>query len=130
MRQFSFSLWIIGFYTFVSGVANPSRTVAFTFFGQRLLLIFGYHGNCTQGHVLQFNWNGIRFPKTLPSGTRLSPSWATMTYRSPSHLETTWHLRWQPLLVDMNSAHLARRFGRFHDTDFGGYYRWGKHMDL
>jgi len=29
-----------------------------------------------------------------------------------------------------NSAHLARWFGEFHDTDFGGYHEWCGHLDL
>lgn len=115
-----FSLWIIGFYTFVSGIAKPSRAVAFSFLGERLLVIFGWHGNCTRGHVFHFQWNG--FSRRV--------AWGTLTYRSPRHRETTiyvgpcWHLFW------FNSAHLARWFGKFHDTDFGGYWRWRGHMDM
>ena len=54
---------------------------------------------------------------------------ASITLRTKSQLETTVFIR-SLLKWDWNSGHLARNFGSFVDTDFGGYYRWNRHIDL
>lgn len=52
----------------------------------------------------------------------------TLTLRT-SRTETTVY--WDGRLdFWCNSAHLARWFGKFHDTDFGGYHEWCGHLDL
>jgi len=57
------------------------------------------------------------------------PAKLTLTFRSSISLETTIYWR-GGLRFDWNSAHLARRFGTFVVTDFGGYSRWHGHVDL
>lgn len=54
---------------------------------------------------------------------------AILTLRSNISLETRVYWR-GGLRFDWNSGHLARWFGKFHDTDFGGYCQWRNHMDL
>lgn len=54
---------------------------------------------------------------------------AIVTMRSGSMAETRIYWR-GGFRFDWNSAHLARWFGTFHDTDFGGYWQWRKHLDL
>ena len=66
-----------------------------------------------------FNYKGkVRYPALL-----------TLTLRSSHSLETTIHWR-GGFRFNWNSAHLARRFGQFVDTDFGGYNQWRGHMDM
>lgn len=57
--------------------------------------------------------------------------WARVivTIRTNSFRETTFY--WNgSFRFWWNSDHLARWFGDFVDTDFGGYYVWRGHMDL
>lgn len=94
------------------GVANPSRMTRFRVLG--LWFIFGWHGNCI--------WPCVHFER--------NGKWGFMvTLRTRSQLETRVYASASKGLW-WNSGHLARRFGKFIDTDFGGVYQWGNHCDL
>lgn len=54
---------------------------------------------------------------------------AVLTLRTAGCIETTIYWR-GGLQFDWNSGHLARRFGTFTDTDFGGITQWRGHIDL
>ena len=60
-------------------------------------LVFGTHGNCTKGYVLQTQWKGFRksFVMTRANGERYMacPAFATLTFRSPNGRETVAYLR-------------------------------------
>jgi hypothetical protein len=84
-------------------------------------------GNCFSP-VVVLDWKGKQKPIQI-QGKTCYPARAILVLRTHTSLETTIYWR-GGLRFDWNSAHLARRFGEFHDTDFGGYHQWGHHMDL
>jgi len=100
--------------------------------------LFGMHfawnvfGNCfSPALVLDTNKSQ---PWTDKDGVTRYPAKVTLTLRTRFSLETKFYWR-GGLRFDFNSGHLARRFGRFIDTDFGGVYQLesrvlGNHIDL
>ena len=101
--------------------------------GGKFLKIFGLTlalnpwGNCFSPAIcLATNWNRKLFTF---EGKTCHPSRLTLTIRTQHSQETTFYWR-GGLRFDWNSGHLARRFGQFVDTDFGGYHQWRGHADL
>ena len=92
-----------------------------------LTLALNPWGNCFSPAVcLAINKN---FKPFNYQGKVCYPALLTLTLRSSHSLETTIYWR-GGFRFDWNSAHLARRFGQFVDTDFGGYNQWRGHMDI
>ena len=92
-----------------------------------LTLALNPWGNCFSPAVcLAINKN---FKPFNYQGKICYPALLTLTLRSSHSLETTIYWR-GGFRFDWNSAHLARRFGQFVDTDFGGYNQWRGHMDM
>src|SRR4051812_9427190 len=93
------------------------------------------------GKHLAFNvWGNCLAPALCFKSERMNVRGAanpincfSLTYRSKNHTETSFYFRtdfnfhWS---INWNSAHLARQFGRFFETDFGGYHQWRGHIDL
>lgn len=101
--------------------------------GGKFLKIFGLTlalnpwGNCFSPAICLDNTNFKAKPFNW-HGKVCHPSRLQLVFRS-NFLDTTIHWR-GGLRFDWNSAHLARRFGTFVDSDFGGYFQWRGHMDL
>jgi hypothetical protein len=83
-------------------------------------------GNCfSPAMVLTTN---SRWQKFVHEGKTCYPAKVTLTLRW-KHMETVIYWR-GALRFSWNSAHLARRFGKATEQDFGTVYQWGRHIDL
>lgn len=121
---------------FYTNLAHTSLTTKITLL-EVIDLVFGWHGNCTNTHFFQFRWFGFSKKRTrVIQGrvTQLRVPWASLLYRSPGGAETIFWLRHQWHLIDWNSEQLARRFGQYIETDFGGYQQYsgrlGRHVNM
>ncbi len=88
---------------------------------------------------VQFGYSGLG---QFIAGNRFSPSIIVRHHSNRRGQHANWSLTiggaskqteiyWDGALdFWWNSAHLARWFGKFHDTDFGGYHQWCGHLDL
>jgi hypothetical protein len=90
-------------------------------------------GNCFAPAII-LDTTGLKTkPWTCKKGVKRYPAKATLVIRTRGHAETAIYWRgW--FRFDWNSAHVARRFGAFIDTDFGGVMQYkgilGSHIDL
>lgn len=120
------------FKTFVSGMHNPTRTFIVNFW-RKVQVVFGWHGNCTDTHFFQIEWHGFR-KSSIFLGKKTCPAFATFTYRSPNHLETKVYFRPRLKLADVNSEHVARRWGKPQEAPHGIIYTYegilGRHVEV
>lgn len=94
--------------------------------------VFGVHiaigrwfGNCFSP-ALVLEWHGrskLMSYFHLGKPVKARAAWATLTIRTSFSCETRiyWRGWWR---FDCNSQHIARRWGKFRDTDFGGYWTY------
>lgn len=102
-----------------------------------LLRFFGLHlainvfGNCFKPAIC-FNFHGKLQPFTM-KGRVCYPSRLTITLRDSRFVETVIHWR-GGLRFDWNSAHIARKFGKLQELDFGDAFFYegilGSHCDV
>lgn len=88
----------------------------FVWAGNVALLAVNPWGNCFSGLVVNVRKGAGRVARVA------------VTLRAGG-AETSVYWR-GGLRFDWNSGHLARRFGKEIDTDFGGFRQWRGHTDL
>lgn len=87
-----------------------------------------WFGNCFSPAIV-LCWQGFSKPHKF-LGKICHPAWATLTFRSPNHMETT--IYWRGLFrFDWNSEYIAKRYGTYveandlyHNPDYWQYTGW------
>lgn len=82
-----------------------------------------WFGNCFSP-ALVLEWNGRQKPFFMATTQTIArPAWAVLTLRTKRFRETKvyWRGWWR---FDFNSEHIAERWGKFTDTDFGGVWTY------
>jgi len=93
-------------------------------------LAFNPFGNCFSPAIC-IHWWGFRerYQSRVFEGLWCYPAVLQIKFRSSSGRETSVYWRgW--FRFDWNSGHLARRFGKRIEAEFGDYFQWRSHNDI